>query len=90
MATLITAATTPSEVITRYGGYYPYGGYYDDNGGAVAAALFGAIALGTIAAASRQAAYRPVVASGHHCFYERRRVATRHGTAVIRRVRSCY
>jgi hypothetical protein len=73
-----------------YGGYSPYGGYYDNGGGAVAAALFGAIALGTIAAASRQAAYRPVVATGQRCFYERRRVATRQGKAVIRRVRSCY
>lgn len=79
-----------------YGGYgygYPYGGYYRsyDGGGAVVAGLIGGLALGAIASAAARPAYRPATyRSYNNCFFERRRVVTRSGNAVIRRVRTCY
>jgi hypothetical protein len=82
-----------------YGGYrsygygYPYygGGYYRsyDNSGAVVAGLIGGLALGAIAAnAAARPAYR--TARFDNCFFERRRVVTRSGNAIVRRVRTCY
>lgn len=76
-----------------YGGYFggPYYGFYGD-GGAVAAGLIGGLALGAItAAATRPAYYAPAYAPAYnHCFFERRRIIRPNGTAVVRRVRSCY
>lgn len=80
-----------------YGGYYPYGyyrrGYYD--GGAVAAGLFGGLALGAIASAVNQPYYYPGYRQAYYpaynrCFFERRRVVARNGRVVVRRVRTCY
>jgi hypothetical protein len=70
------------------------GGYYRgyDNGGAVAAGLIGGLALGAVINAATRPAYYapPVYRAYNNCFFERRRVVTRNGNAVIRRVRTCY
>jgi hypothetical protein len=75
-----------------YYGYYPYGYYRSyDNGGAVVAGLIGGLALGAIAnAATRPAYYRTAYPAYNNCFFERRRIVTRSGVVVVRRVRSCY
>jgi hypothetical protein len=83
----------------RYGGYYRYGGYpygyygrsYDNGGGAVAAGLIGGLALGAIANAATRPSYRRAYYPAYNnCFFERRRIVTRNGNAVFRRVRTCY
>jgi hypothetical protein len=78
-----------------YGYPYYYGGYYPrpyyDNGGAVVAGLIGGLALGAIAGAAARQTYRPATyGPAGRCFYERRRIVTRNGNVVMRRVRSCY
>jgi hypothetical protein len=74
--------------------YYGYGyPYYRrrSNGGAVAAGLVGGLALGALAAQAARPAYAyPVRTHYRNCFVERRRVVTRSGRVVVRRVRSCY
>jgi hypothetical protein len=87
----------------RYGGYYRYGGYgyrgypygyyrRSDNGGAVVAGLIGGLALGAIANAATRPAYyrRAAYPAYNNCFFERRRIVTRTGRTVVRRVRTCY
>jgi hypothetical protein len=57
----------------------------------VVAGLIGGLALGAIASAAARPAYRPATYRSYdNCFFERRRVVTRSGNAVIRRVRTCY
>jgi hypothetical protein len=76
-----------------YGGGYPYGYYRRsyDGGGAVVAGLIGGLALGAIANAATQPYYRPAAYPAYsRCFFERRRIVTRNGNAVVRRVRTCY
>src|SRR5690606_18108779 len=72
----------------RYGGYYPgYWRGYRSDGGAIAAGLIGGLALGAIINAATQPAYYPAY---NNCFFERRRIVTRNGNVVVRRVRTCY
>ena len=62
-----------------------------DYGGAVAAGLIGGLALGALAAHAARPAYAyPARTRYRDCFVERRRVVTRGGRVVVRRVRSCY
>jgi len=77
-----------------YGGYYPYGYYRRsyDGGGAVVAGLIGGLALGAIINAATQPAYyrSAYYPAYNNCFYERRRIVTRTGNVIVRRVRTCY
>ncbi|WP_147706906.1 hypothetical protein [Microvirga massiliensis] len=74
-----------------YGYGYPYYHHRRSNGGAVAAGLIGGLALGALAAQAARPAYAyPVRTRYRDCFVERRRVVTRGGRVVVRRVRTCY
>jgi len=70
-----------------YGYGYPYYRRYD-NSGAIAAGLIGGLALGAIAANAARPVYyqRPAYSD---CWYERRRIVNRYGTARVRQVRVC-
>jgi hypothetical protein len=74
-----------------YGYGYPYYHRRRSNGGAVAAGFIGGLALGALAAQAARPAYAyPVRTRYRNCFVERRRVVTRGGRVVVRRVRTCY
>ena len=68
-----------------YGYPYYYGGYY--NGGAVAAGLFGGLALGALAATAAQPYYADPLY--RECWTERRRTVNAYGNRIVRRVRVC-
>jgi hypothetical protein len=74
-----------------YGYGYPYYRRRHNYGGAVAAGLVGGLALGALAAQAARPAYvYPVRTRYRDCSIERRRVVTRGGRVVVRRVRTCY
>ncbi len=69
--------------------HHPYKPYYGHGygGGAVAAGLIGGMALGAMAAS--QAGAAPAYADEGECWIERRKVLTRSGYYVLRRVQVC-